>query len=70
MSASSADLVLLGEGIGRLPDAFRLARKTSATIKRNLFLAFVYNVVAIPLAAGALQPWLGVSLSPAVAAWR
>ncbi|PIE23755.1 MAG: copper-translocating P-type ATPase [Planctomycetota bacterium] len=68
MSASSADLVLLGEGIGRLPDAFLLARKTSATIKRNLLLAFVYNVIAIPLAAGALQPLLGISLSPAAAA--
>lgn len=50
-----------------LPRAVRLSRKTARIIRQNLFWACIYNVVAIPLAAGALYPALGVTTSPAVA---
>ena len=45
-----------------------LARKTMNKIKQNLFWAFGYNLIAIPLAAGALFPKFGILLSPSIAA--
>lgn len=50
-----------------LPRAVRLSRKTARIIRQNLFWASIYNVVAIPLAAGALYPAWGLTASPAVA---
>jgi Cu+-exporting ATPase len=48
--------------------ARRLSRATMANIRQNLFFAFVYNALGVPLAAGVLYPFLGVLLSPMVAA--
>lgn len=45
-----------------------LSRATVRAIKTNLFLAFIYNVIAIPIAAGALYPWTGWMLDPMTAA--
>ncbi|NLE87939.1 MAG: copper-translocating P-type ATPase [Myxococcales bacterium] len=67
IAVAAADVALLQGGIGGLPVALRLARRTLGTIRQNLFWAFVYNVVGIPIAAGALLPWTGWSLSPVLA---
>jgi Cu+-exporting ATPase len=44
--------------------AIRLSRATMRNVKQNLFFAFVYNALGVPIAAGALYPFLGVLLSP------
>ncbi len=67
VAMATADVALLRGGIGALPVALRLARKTMGTIRQNLFWAFVYNVVGIPIAAGLLYPWTGWLLSPVLA---
>ncbi len=67
IAAASADIALLRGSIGALPVALRLGQRTLTVIRQNLFWAFVYNVIGIPLAAGALSPWTGLQLSPVVA---
>jgi Cu+-exporting ATPase len=64
IAVATADVALLRGGIGALPRALRLSRATLRTIRQNLFWAFVYNVVGIPIAAGALYPVTGWLLSP------
>ena len=64
VAVAAADVALLRGGIAGLPRALHLARATLRTIRQNLFWAFVYNVVGLPLAAGLLHPWLGWQLSP------
>jgi len=55
----SADLVLLGGSLRRVPDAIRIARRTRAVIRQNLAWATAYNLVALPLAAmGWVTPWM------------
>jgi Cu+-exporting ATPase len=61
LALQTADVVLMSHGLRRLPAALELGRHTYATIRQNLFWAFFYNIVAIPVAA------LGL-LTPAVAA--
>jgi Cu+-exporting ATPase len=57
VAITAADLILLRDDLGVIPDAIRLARATLATIRRNLAWAFSYNIAAIPLAAaGFLNP--------------
>ncbi len=63
----SASVTLLGGDVARLPQALRLSRRTMATIKQNLFWAFIYNVIGIPLAAGLFYPWTGWLLNPVFA---
>ena len=67
ISVAAADIVLLRGGIARLPEALALGRRTLRTIRQNLFWAFVYNVVGIPIAAGLFYPWTGWLLSPVLA---
>lgn len=65
--ASAAADVTLARGVATLPTALRLAKRTLATIRRNLFWAFAYNVVGVPLAAGVFVPLFGWTLSPVFA---
>ena len=67
IAVSAADVALLHGGIASLPRALRLARSTLRTIRQNLFWAFVYNVIGIPIAAGVLYPFTGWTLSPVLA---
>lgn len=67
VAISAADVALLRGGIEALPTAFALARRTMRTIRENLFWAFVYNVIGIPVAAGALYTSTGFVLSPVLA---
>ena len=68
IAQDSADLILLGERLESLPEALLLARKTINKVRQNLFWAFGYNLIALPIAAGALLPSNGLLLSPPVAA--
>ncbi len=67
LAVTTADLALLRGGIRSLPVALALARAAMRTIRVNLFLASVYNVLAIPIAAGALYRFTGWQLSPVLA---
>ncbi len=67
-AGAAADVVLMGDRLGQAVEALRLGGATLDKIKQNLGLAVVYNVIGIPLAAGALLPSYGVALTPTVAA--
>ncbi|RYY06092.1 MAG: heavy metal translocating P-type ATPase, partial [Sphingobacteriaceae bacterium] len=57
-------ITLISSNIGLLPEVLKLSRQTIRTIRQNLFWAFIYNLIAIPVAAGALYPIWGVQLEP------
>jgi P-type Cu+ transporter len=67
VAIESAGITLLGGNISKLPKAVSLAHATMRTIKQNLFWAFFYNVIGIPIAAGVLYPVFGILLNPAIA---
>ncbi|MGK4004545.1 heavy metal translocating P-type ATPase [Sorangium sp. So ce1036] len=67
IAVASADVALLRGGVAGLPTALGLARATLRTIRQNLFWAFIYNVIGIPVAAGLLYPLTGWLLSPVLA---
>jgi P-type Cu+ transporter len=67
VALAAADIALMRGGIRALPTALALARRTMRTIRENLFWAFVYNVIGIPIAAGALYSSTGFVLSPVLA---
>lgn len=67
VAIESAGITLLGGHLAKLPRAISLSRATMRIIKQNLFWAFFYNIIGIPVAAGALYPFFGIMLSPAVA---
>ncbi len=69
VAIESAGVTLLGGNILKLPQAVRLAKSTMRIIKQNLFWAFAYNVVLIPVAAGGLYPFTGLLLNPGLAAF-
>ncbi len=68
IAIESADIALMHHSLARIPAIIRLSRATVRNIKQNLFGAFVYNTLGIPVAAGALYPFFGILLSPMVAA--
>ena len=67
VAIESAGITLLGGDISKLVKAIKLSKLTMRGIKQNLFWAFVYNIVGIPLAAGALYPVFGWMLNPVFA---
>jgi len=67
VAMASADITLISGDIQGVVAAVELSRRTLRTIRQNLFWAFVYNVVGIPLAAGALYPFFGILLNPMIA---
>ena len=67
VAIESAGITLLHGDISKLVKAIRLSKFTMRGIKQNLFWAFAYNVVGIPLAGGALYPVFGLLLSPVFA---
>ncbi len=68
IAMESAGVILARSNLKDAVNALRLSKATLTTIKQNLFWAFAYNVLAIPLAAGAFYPWMGWKLSPGIAA--
>ena len=64
IAIDSADVVLVGSRLSELAAAIRLSRQTLKNIRENLFWAFIYNIIGIPLAAGLWIPIFGISLSP------
>jgi Cu2+-exporting ATPase len=68
IAMDTADLVVLGDHLTPIPQALRLARLTMAKVRQNLAWAFGYNLLVLPIAAGALLPGFGVVLSPPLAA--
>ncbi|MCB0530701.1 MAG: copper-translocating P-type ATPase [Saprospiraceae bacterium] len=62
-----AKMTLIGNDLNKIPDAIRLSRRTVAAIRQNLFWAFIYNLVGIPIAAGLLFPVNGFLLNPMLA---
>jgi Cu+-exporting ATPase len=68
VAIEAADCTILRDDPTRVPLLVSLARRTLHTIRVNLAWAFGYNLIAMPAAAGALEPWLGWSPSPALAA--
>ena len=67
VAIESAQITLVGGDLKAAARAYRLARATMRNIRQNLFFAFFYNGVGVPVAAGILYPFLGVLLSPMLA---
>jgi Cu+-exporting ATPase len=67
IAVEAADIVLMRGDLQSAAQAIQLSRRTMRTMKQNLFWAFVYNVIGIPIAAGLLYPSFGLLLSPILA---
>lgn len=67
VAIESADITLMGGSLHGVPDAINISRATVRNIKQNLFGAFVYNSLGIPIAAGVLFPFIGILLNPMIA---
>ena len=67
IAIEASDIALMRSDLRGVPTAISLSRQTMTTMKQNLFWAFIYNVIGIPIAAGALYPITGLMLSPIIA---
>ncbi len=66
VALEASDITLMGGDLNGVPDAIHLSRRTMRVIKQNLFWAFIYNAIGIPIAAGVLYPVWGILLSPVI----
>lgn len=67
IAIEAAKMTIISSDLMKVPDAIRLSRQTVATIRQNLFWAFIYNIIGIPIAAGVLYPVNGFLLNPMIA---
>jgi Cu+-exporting ATPase len=67
VAIASAGMTLVKGDLAGILRARRLSRATMANIRQNLFFAFAFNALAVPIAAGALYPWTGLLLNPMIA---
>ncbi len=67
VAMEAGGITLLGGDPRKVADAIKLSSKTVGTIKQNLGWAFIYNILAIPIAAGVLYPFTGILLNPVIA---
>ena len=67
IAIESADITLMSGSLHGVANAIAISRATVSNIRQNLFVAFVYNALCIPVAAGALYPWTGLLLNPMIA---
>ncbi len=68
VAIESADVVLMKDQLIDVSSAIQLSKATIRNIKQNLFWAFIYNIIGIPIAAGLLYPFFGILLNPMIAA--
>jgi Cu+-exporting ATPase len=68
VAMESAGVTLVKGDLRGIVRARRLSQATMRNIRQNLFFAFVYNALGVPVAAGVLYPWTGMLLSPVIAA--
>ena len=68
IAKETGGIILVKDDLRDVVGAIELSRKTFSKIKQNLFLAFIYNILAIPIAAGLFYPWTGFMLRPEIAA--
>jgi len=68
VAIEAADMTLIRDDLKVVPQAIALSFSTMRVIKQNLFWAFIYNIIGIPIAAGALYPFFGIMLNPEFAA--
>lgn len=68
VAIESSDITLLKGNLEGIVKAKKLSFETMKNIKQNLFFAFFYNILGVPLAAGVLFPFFGILLSPMIAA--
>lgn len=67
IAIAASDITLISEDLQGIVTAIRLSKATISNIRQNLFFAFIYNVLGIPIAAGILYPWFGWLLNPIIA---
>jgi len=68
VAMESAGITLVKGDLGGIAKARNLSKMTMRNIRQNLFFAFIYNGLGVPVAAGVLYPWFGILLSPMIAA--
>ena len=67
IAISASDITLISGDLRKIAVAIQLSRATMNNIRQNLFFAFIYNIIGIPIAAGILYPSYGILLNPMIA---